>query len=461
MKKNNIAAALLISTMVLTPLMNTGMTVSHAAEKDQVETKADLIEVTPEKVVLDKQNKKYTIPNVVGVGYKINDKDADPGEYELKDNTKDVITAYAKEGYKLKSGSVTKWTFTNTSSEGGENEGGENQSKSIVTIQTDKEFNGQEIDYSSTAPFSMKVTNVANYNKDSGQKDPAKVTYSITQTFDDGKEAGIFNVKPNDESEITLTPENDQANIDFTIDNAKEKDVDQNGDLTKNEPVNIKITFFANGEEIGSESARFIDGNYDPSNQVVTPEDPTLNNETGKYTIPEVTGVEYQIDGQTVQAGDYDLGVNESVEITSIPADGYIFSEGAKTKWTLTRSGDQSDLIASVAAPTYNAESGTFTIPESENYTYQINGEVYEAGEYTLNKGQTVTIKAVPDEGFIIPDDIQSEWTFTNENESDKTPKGANTYSQTGVAAAGLGAMAGGSTVLGTALAMMKKKFKK
>lgn len=55
---------------------------------------------------------------------------------------------------------------------------------------------------------------------------------------------------------------------------------------------------------------------------------------------------------------------------------------------------------------------GTYTIPESEGFTYSINKDVTAAGEYTAPNGSTVTIIVHALEGYEL-DGATSEWTHT------------------------------------------------
>ncbi|MBD8062644.1 DUF1080 domain-containing protein, partial [Actinomycetaceae bacterium Sa1BUA1] len=70
----------------------------------------------------------------------------------------------------------------------------------------------------------------------------------------------------------------------------------------------------------------------------VTPAPVTFTDEDGTeddvYTVPAVEGVEYVVDGEVVEAGEYD-GAG-TVIVTARPLDGFAFPEGAAAEWTHT-----------------------------------------------------------------------------------------------------------------------------
>lgn len=61
---------------------------------------------------------------------------------------------------------------------------------------------------------------------------------------------------------------------------------------------------------------------------------PTYNATTDIITIPSVTGVVYQVDGETVPAGPYGP-ITEDTVVTAIPAAGYRFTNTSDTDWTI------------------------------------------------------------------------------------------------------------------------------
>lgn len=61
---------------------------------------------------------------------------------------------------------------------------------------------------------------------------------------------------------------------------------------------------------------------------------PTYDAGTDIITIPTVSGVVYQVDGETVPAGAYGP-ITEDTVVTAVPAAGYSFTETSDTDWTI------------------------------------------------------------------------------------------------------------------------------
>jgi hypothetical protein len=66
------------------------------------------------------------------------------------------------------------------------------------------------------------------------------------------------------------------------------------------------------------------------------PTQPTYNSTTGAVTIPTVTGVVYQVDGETV-TGTYTVPVASSRIVTAVPAPTYKFPANTDDDWQYTR----------------------------------------------------------------------------------------------------------------------------
>lgn len=69
----------------------------------------------------------------------------------------------------------------------------------------------------------------------------------------------------------------------------------------------------------------------------VTASAPTYNSSTDIITIPNVTGVQYQVGGEDVAAGPYGP-ITETTVVTAHPAGGYVFSDTSDSDWTITYS---------------------------------------------------------------------------------------------------------------------------
>jgi hypothetical protein len=77
-------------------------------------------------------------------------------------------------------------------------------------------------------------------------------------------------------------------------------------------------------------------GMFTGSSTTVVPTQPTYNSTTGAVTIPTVTGVVYQVDGETV-TGTYTVPVASSRIVTAVPAPTYKFPANTDDDWQYTR----------------------------------------------------------------------------------------------------------------------------
>lgn len=77
-------------------------------------------------------------------------------------------------------------------------------------------------------------------------------------------------------------------------------------------------------------------GLFSGAQTTVAPTQPTYNSSTGVVTIPEITGVEYQVDGETV-TGTYTVPTGQSRIVTAVPASGYKFPANTDDDWQYTR----------------------------------------------------------------------------------------------------------------------------
>ena len=133
----------------------------------------------------------------------------------------------------------------------------------------------------------------------------------------------------------------------------------------------------------------------------VTPEAPVLVpagqcGVDGTVSIPEVEGVEYTESRE-----------GTVVTVTAAPTEGFAFPEGATTSWTFDVAGeacppDEVTPEAPVLVPAGQCGvDGTVSIPDVEGV------------EYTESKeGTVVTVTAAPEEGFVFPEGVDTEWVF-------------------------------------------------
>jgi hypothetical protein len=148
----------------------------------------------------------------------------------------------------------------------------------------------------------------------------------------------------------------------------------------------------------------------------VTPAEPTHTDMCGTdedtYFIPTTDHVSYQINGQTVAAGEH-VG-SGSVTINAVADPGYVLAGTITWTFTFTDVACDTDTPVTPTPPTHvdmcGTEDDTYTIPTTAGVDYQINGQTVAAGTYPGTG--TVTITAVAQDGYVL-NDVTSEWTFT------------------------------------------------
>ncbi|UZN03101.1 RHS repeat domain-containing protein [Cellulomonas sp. S1-8] len=124
------------------------------------------------------------------------------------------------------------------------------------------------------------------------------------------------------------------------------------------------------------------------------------------YTIPEVTGVEYAVDGAPVTAGDYP-GAG-TIVVTATATAGYELTGPAEFTFTFT------DIrLATAVEPTwddtYGTEDDTFTVPSVTGVQYAVDGTPVAPGEHPASGPVVVTATATTGYELTGP----SEFTFT------------------------------------------------
>ncbi|MBD8063853.1 InlB B-repeat-containing protein, partial [Oceanitalea stevensii] len=129
-----------------------------------------------------------------------------------------------------------------------------------------------------------------------------------------------------------------------------------------------------------------------------------------------VEGVEYVVDGEVVEAGEYD-GAG-TVTVTARPAEGFVFPEGAVASWTHTFSADggEPELVevtpaAVVFADGPGADNDTVMIPSVVGVEYLVNGEVTAAGTHPASGTVTVVARAL--DGYVLAEGATAEWVLT------------------------------------------------
>jgi hypothetical protein len=153
-----------------------------------------------------------------------------------------------------------------------------------------------------------------------------------------------------------------------------------------------------------------------PCAKTTTAAQPTFNNGTctgpqPSYTIPDVEGVTYKVNGVAVTPGSRAAQPGDSITVEAAAKSGYALS-AATSSWQFTFAALPTNCAA---APTDTPASctspnGHYTIPTTEGVTYFVNGQQTAAGTYAAKAGSSVKITAFGSNGQALPG--ASSWTF-------------------------------------------------
>lgn len=126
--------------------------------------------------------------------------------------------------------------------------------------------------------------------------------------------------------------------------------------------------------------------------------DPTCDS-YGHYTIPQKTGVSYQINGSTVAAGTYDVPAGTTVTVTAIAQQGYKFKGEATTLWSHTFSTPEgcaqtpdkpNDIITTNISSSINCSTKIVTtITTTSTTTYSLVDNEWVANEPVVTTSST------------------------------------------------------------------------
>ncbi len=141
-----------------------------------------------------------------------------------------------------------------------------------------------------------------------------------------------------------------------------------------------------------------------------TPEKPTQSGNT--VTIPDTTGVDYQVDGKTVTG---ELTLTKDITVTAVPKSDYYFTEDPPS-WDFTF--QASDKVVTATAPTQ--KDNVVTIPTVNGVDYLVDDKVVTE-PITLTDGQKVTVTARAQEGFVLDATTTPTWTFEYKDSGDQT----------------------------------------
>ncbi|MFK0085460.1 hypothetical protein ACIQTS_17050, partial [Glutamicibacter sp. NPDC090743] len=125
----------------------------------------------------------------------------------------------------------------------------------------------------------------------------------------------------------------------------------------------------------------------DPGITPVNPKKPEIDQITGSYTIPSVTGVNYLVNGEPRPSGTYKSGYSK-VSITAEAQTGYALSG------TVSWSFDLRKKIAIATEPKVNYSTRVLSIPSVAGVSYYVDGVFKKSGTHKFSKQITVTAKA-------------------------------------------------------------------
>lgn len=128
------------------------------------------------------------------------------------------------------------------------------------------------------------------------------------------------------------------------------------------------------------------------------------------YVIPDVKGVNYQVNGNTVAAGSYQAQPGDAITITAVAQQGYVLK--GDTTWSHTFATLPTSCAGAPTAtqPSCTSAKGSYTIPATDGVTYFVNGNETKAGTYTAKPGSTIKVNAFGSDGHALPG--TSSWTL-------------------------------------------------
>ncbi|WP_454811290.1 S8 family serine peptidase [Paenarthrobacter nitroguajacolicus] len=136
-----------------------------------------------------------------------------------------------------------------------------------------------------------------------------------------------------------------------------------------------------------------------------TDEDGTASD---NFTIPEVTGVEYLIDGNVVAAGTYPGSGTVTVAARALKK--YVLAGGSAAEWTHTFKA--TPFVVTPAPVVFTDVDGTkddtYTVPATAGVEYLVGGNVVAAGTHPGSGTITVTASAITD--YVLAEGATSEW---------------------------------------------------
>ena len=163
-----------------------------------------------------------------------------------------------------------------------------------------------------------------------------------------------------------------------------------------------------------------------PTLGLVTPtasSSPITCDRAGSYTLGNVEGVIWLVDGMEKRSGTYDVSTASTVNVVATvdPAKNG-FEQGAQTEWTFrfTSPADCGDLPTFALVTPFASHlnrtctgSGSYTLAAVEGIIYTVNGSVQKAGTYPVSTAKTVDVIATTASAeFGLEAGVQSSWNF-------------------------------------------------
>ncbi|MCW4458547.1 LPXTG cell wall anchor domain-containing protein [Microbacterium sp. MPKO10] len=155
---------------------------------------------------------------------------------------------------------------------------------------------------------------------------------------------------------------------------------------------------------------------------------------SGSYTIPDQPNVTYSVNGSPAEPGTYEVEPGTNLTIAAEADEGYELSGDTHTWYfgftTPDCDGDVVEPTVVIAdAPQYSEAvcgqagiaNGSYVIPDVEHVNYRVFETYVDAGTYPVAPGETVTIVAEADDGYVIADGIDT-WSHEYATPDCETP---------------------------------------
>ena len=232
-------------------------------------------------------------------------------------------------------------------------------------------------------------------------------TYPVTVTYTPDGVSNTFNVTV---TAVAVTPGTPTLSDDGTLTiptttgvtyQADGKDLTGDQKLTPGQKITVKAIAADTGYVLADDATASWDFTYIAT---ATPAEPTLADD-GTLTIPATDGVAYQVDGKAV-TGDQKLTPGQKITVKATANTGYKLADGATASWDFT-------YIASATPVEPTISGDTVTIPVVTGIDYQIDGKTV-TGTITLDPGQKITVTAIAQAGYAIPEGAAYSWDITN-----------------------------------------------